>query len=83
MILNTRSAVETVFSILQKRNISGLSLFCLTTHLCPRHRQDVIEEIRTRLSHFSETQKLLCISTQLIEAGVDLSFDCVIRSTAR
>ena len=82
MILNTRSAVETVFSILQKRNISGLSLFCLTTHLCPRHRQDVIEEIRTRLSHFSETQKLLCISTQLIEAGVDLSFDCVIRSTA-
>ena len=54
-------------------------LFCLTTYLCSKHREDVIRQITRRLS---DKQPVVCISTQLIEAGVDLSFDCVVRSMA-
>ena len=54
-------------------------MFCLTTYLCPQHRNDVLAQIRQRLD---AGLPLICLSTQLIEAGVDLSFDCVIRDLA-
>jgi CRISPR-associated endonuclease/helicase Cas3 len=53
----------------------------LTTNLCPAHRLKILERVRDNLK--PESKKLtLCISTQLIEAGVDISFDCVIRVVA-
>lgn len=59
-------------------------LFCLTTNLCTIHRKEVIDEIKLfqKDKKYEDKKKLICISTQLIEAGVDLSFDCVIRSMA-
>jgi len=47
--------------------------------MCAAHRNQILSEIR---EHLSEGNKIICISTQLIEAGVDVSFDCVIRSLA-
>lgn len=54
-------------------------IFFLTTDLCPAHRSQVIAAIRERLDH-----RLPCrvISTQCIEAGVDLDFDAVYRALA-
>ncbi len=51
----------------------------LTTLLCPAHRLSLIEWIKTftRLG-----RKVFCISTALIEAGVNLSFPVAIRSLA-
>ena len=54
-------------------------LFCLTTYLCRQHRDVVLNQITRRLN---AGQPLICISTQLMEAGVDLSFDCVVRDLA-
>ena len=53
--------------------------FFLTTDLCPAHRSQVIAAIRARLD-----AHLPCrvVSTQCIEAGVDLDFDAVYRALA-
>jgi len=47
--------------------------------MCPAHRKEKIEKMRQKLHN---KEKFVCISTQLIEAGVDISFECVIRSLA-
>lgn len=47
--------------------------------MCPAHRRNAIEDIRDMLN---KGQPVICITTQLIEAGVDISFKCVIRSHA-
>ena len=82
VILNTRHAVEAVFSKLTDVCPKNSRLFCLTTHLCAQHRSDLIKELQHRLADETDPAPIICISTQLIEAGVDLSFDCVIRSMA-
>jgi len=47
--------------------------------MCAAHRNHVLGRVR---EHLQREEKVICISTQLIEAGVDVSFDCVIRSLA-
>ena len=49
--------------------------------MCLQHRRDVLQEINECLKAASE-QKVICISTQLVEAGIDFSFESVIRSLA-
>lgn len=54
------------------------NLFHLSTNMCPAHRRKKISEIKESLK--DESVKTICISTSLIEAGVDISFETVIRS---
>lgn len=82
VILNTRHAVDAVFSKVREFCPEGSHLYCLTTNLCAQHRSDLIEQLRQHLDNVPDPSPIICISTQLIEAGVDLSFDCVIRSMA-
>ncbi|MEQ6388192.1 CRISPR-associated helicase Cas3' [Bacillaceae bacterium S4-13-58] len=77
-ILNTKSAVRDLYEKMQE-NQMGIHLFHLSTAMCPAHRNQMLNEIRTLLLR---GERVVCISTQLIEAGVDLSFECVIRSLA-
>ncbi|MDR4509744.1 MAG: CRISPR-associated helicase Cas3' [Candidatus Brocadiaceae bacterium] len=51
----------------------------LSTSLCPQHRKGVIKDIRNDLE---EKRKILVVSTQLIEAGVDFDFPIVFRAMA-
>ncbi|MBW2738050.1 MAG: CRISPR-associated helicase/endonuclease Cas3, partial [Deltaproteobacteria bacterium] len=55
------------------------SLFHLSTSLCPAHRKKIFNTVRQRLD---DKLPVLCISTQLIEAGVDVDFNSVIRFLA-
>ena len=77
-IVNLRSHARKLFFALKER-CAEEELFLLSTDLCPAHRTEVIRAIRQR-----QREKLPCrvVSTQCIEAGVDLDFDCLYRALA-
>lgn len=84
LIVNTKDASTTVYNILRERlSAYGLcdeyELVHLSTHMCPAHRKVVLSTLRERLNG---EKKVICVSTQLIEAGVDISFETVVRSMA-
>lgn len=79
VILNTKKAAENLYKEVSERNIENEKVYYLSTNLCPAHRKNIIEEIKWKLK---SKDKIICISTQLIEAGVDISFEVVIRSLA-
>lgn len=78
VIVNTKTWAKQLYE-----SLSGIvdesSLFHLSTNLCPTHRKVLFSTIKSRLSH---GLPVLCISTQLIEAGVDIDFASVVRFLA-
>jgi len=78
VIVNTKVWAQRLFQLAEERAEKG-SVFHLSTSLCPAHRKEILNEIRQRLN---EELPVLCISTQLIEAGVDVDFSSVIRFLA-
>ncbi len=54
-------------------------VYHLSTAMCPHHRKKTIASIRDDLK---AKKKILVVSTQLIEAGVDFDFPCVFREYA-
>lgn len=77
VVLNTKSAVRKLYDILKPWDVR---VEYLTTNLCAEHRSDKIASIKEILQNRQE--KIIVISTNLIEAGVDISFECVYRSMA-
>ncbi len=77
VILNTKSAVQKLYGSLKESISQDYELVQLTTFMCAQHRLDVIEALKQKLK---DKKKIICISTQLIEAGVDISFETVVRS---
>ena len=73
-IVNSKKHAIEIYS-----KLSGEGVFHLSTRMCPRHRNQVLDEIKQRLK-----DELSCkvVSTQLIEAGVDVDFPLVYRSMA-
>ncbi|MBA3964016.1 MAG: CRISPR-associated endonuclease Cas3'' [Chthoniobacterales bacterium] len=74
-IVSTRRHAREVFQRLDKDE----SHFHLSALMCPEHRTAVLERIKVRLD---EKQPIRVVSTQLIEAGVDIDFPVVFRSLA-
>lgn len=76
-IVNTRPHAAEVFESLQKQSSHTNGLYHLSTRMCGAHRAKVIQLIRGRLA---KKQPCRVISTQLIEAGVDVDFPVVYRA---
>ncbi|MEG6550131.1 CRISPR-associated helicase Cas3' [Desulfocurvibacter africanus] len=76
VVVNTKKWARALYEECARRNIIGL--FHLSTDMCPAHRLNMLENMRGRLGN----APVLCISTQLIEAGVDISFGSAIRFLA-
>ncbi|HCC07111.1 MAG TPA: CRISPR-associated helicase Cas3' [Clostridiales bacterium] len=72
-IVSTRKHAKEIFSRLDGEK------FHLSTLMCPIHRQSTLSEIRQRLK---DKKPCKVVSTQLIEAGVDVDFPVVYRSIA-
>ena len=79
VILNTKAAALNLYEALKADENADCELFHLSTNMCPENRRDELEVVKKALE---EGRKIICVSTQLVEAGVDFSFGCVIRSLA-
>lgn len=77
VIVNTKNAAKALYS--QAKGLGDFALYHFSTDMCPAHRKAILSEIRAKLD---TKQQILCFSTQLIEAGVDVDFGAVIRFTA-
>jgi len=74
-IVNLKNhALEILEKIKDKKGV-----FYISTNLCPLHRQTLLAEVKERLK---ENQECRLISTQCVEAGVDIDFPVVYRSLA-
>lgn len=83
-IFNTKKSTESVYDAIcqmqeEGRLDSDIDLYFLTTALCPAHRFAIIDQIKRDLA---AGKRMIVVSTQLIEAGVDVSFDIVFRALA-
>jgi CRISPR-associated endonuclease/helicase Cas3 len=78
VVVNTKKWAQRLYELCEEM-VDGESLFHLSTSLCPAHRKVILNRIRQRLD---DELPVLCISTQLIEAGVDVDFASVIRFLA-
>lgn len=85
-IVNTKTCARKIYKYLRDNILKGnegqYRLFHLSTNMCPAHRRDVLQNMRTLLEETDSNIKIICISTSLIEAGVDVSFERVVRSLA-
>ncbi|MBQ6694782.1 MAG: CRISPR-associated helicase Cas3' [Bacteroidaceae bacterium] len=76
-IVNTRSDAQEIFSRLPKEG----RIYHLSRMMCSAHIQKVIDEIKQVLKN-PEEKVVRVVSTQLIEAGVDIDFPIVFRQEA-
>ncbi len=76
-IFNTKKTVDKFYMMLEE--LTDRPIYQLSTNMCAQHRLDIISEIK---QHLKKGIPIICISTQLIEAGVDIDFNRVIRSYA-
>jgi CRISPR-associated helicase Cas3/CRISPR-associated endonuclease Cas3-HD len=74
-VVNTTKDARELFKLV--RDARGESAAHLTSRMCPAHRQKKLKLIRERLGH---QQPIHLISTQLIEAGVDVDFPIAFRA---
>ncbi len=78
VIFNTKKAVLEFYNTLITHK-KWEKKYHLSTAMCPSHRKAVIKEIRDDLK---ARKKILVVSTQLIEAGVDFDFPVLFRAIA-
>lgn len=76
-IVNTRRHARELYDAIRTRAHDSTAVYHLSTFMCPAHRLAVLDAIRQRLA--DPAAPCLVVSTQLIEAGVDLDFPCVFR----
>jgi CRISPR-associated endonuclease/helicase Cas3 len=86
-IVNRRADARELFGLLRKNGQEGL--WHLSALMCAQHRTDTIAEIkgalelrRNRLARGDFAAPVRVVSTQLVEAGVDMDFPVVFRAMA-
>lgn len=83
-VVNTKACARNIYkeflSLIKENGLENkYYVIHLSTNMCPAHRKLNIDNLKKALKG---DQKVVCVSTQLIEAGVDISFHTVIRSLA-
>ncbi|MCL2695593.1 MAG: CRISPR-associated helicase Cas3' [Clostridiales bacterium] len=71
-IVSTRARARMLYGLLQDQP----NVYHLSARMCAEHRHQVLEKIR---AHLKSEEPCLVVSTQLIEAGVDVDFAAVYR----
>jgi len=79
VILNTIEDSKDLYEILRDNSFPVEELFLLNTHFTPNDRKKKVAIVKKRLN---SNKKTILISTQLIEAGVDIDFPVLYRDMA-
>jgi len=78
VIVNKKAQARELYQLLHGETEH---VYHLSTSMCPAHRTTVLDKVKSCLDPKNPSQ-VICISTQLIEAGVDVDFGSVIRYLA-
>ncbi len=78
IVVNTKNSASSLYQTVAANNPAEMA-YHLSTKMCPAHRLEKLNEIRAKLAN---GEPVICVSTQLIEAGVDIDFGSVIRYLA-
>lgn len=81
VVVNTKRCAKALYELCSQKIDDDGAIFHLSTGQYPAHRRAIVATIKERLAKKS-IKPVLCISTQLIEAGVDISFASVVRFLA-
>ncbi|SHF38785.1 CRISPR-associated helicase, Cas3 family [Caldanaerobius fijiensis DSM 17918] len=77
IVLNTiRSSLEFYGLIKERLNGENRDFYYLSTNIIPKERKRRVDEIRNALR---TGKKIVVVSTQVVEAGVDIDLDVVLR----
>jgi len=76
VIVNTKKSALEIFNRLKIQS-EDFEILHLSTSMYPIHRAATIDNMKNLIK---KGEKVICVSTQLIEAGVDISFSCVVRA---
>ena len=80
VVCNMKEQAAFLFEKLQNEDCQ---CFHLSAAMCTEHRRKTLRDLQTALGCAqSGGRKIICISTQVIEAGVDISYQQVIRFAA-
>ena len=79
IVCNKKDEAERVYSGISEK---GYYCYHLSASMCMEHRRKTLSEMEAVLKTATIEQPVLCVATQVIEAGVDLSFETVIRFAA-
>ncbi len=75
IICNKKAQAAQLYQLLENQDAA---CFHFSASMCMAHRRNILAQMEAA----KETGKVLCVSTQVMEAGVDISFQCVIRLMA-
>jgi CRISPR-associated endonuclease/helicase Cas3 len=78
VIVNTKSAARDLFELCRARAPTA-HVYHLSAGMCPAHRKERLASVSQYLPN---KEPVVCVSTQLIEAGVDVDFGSAVRLTA-
>ncbi len=71
-VVNTKKDARELWEVFEDD-----SIYHLSSAMCGAHRKDILNEIRSKLN---DKKTCYLVSTQVIEAGVDVDFDRVLRA---
>ncbi len=86
IVLNTISSANDVYKFIKGLELENTENFYLSTNVIPKERLERIKKIKgpseNRVPNESQEKRKVIVSTQLIEAGVDIDADRVYRDFA-
>lgn len=81
LVCNTKREAKELFENLQAEVNGEIPIYHISASMCTEHRKLIVESMKSDLE-FPKPKQIVCVATQVIEAGVDISFNCVIRLQA-
>lgn len=81
-IVNTRKDAQQIFESMKKCKNGWDRIYHLSSTMCSDHRLRVIQEIKKLQENLNNRESIAVVSTQTLEAGIDLNFPAVYRMYA-